>query len=233
MIPDWKKLSKEQKKIEAREMELYSAMIDNIDHHLGRLFKHLKKTGAYENTLVIFFSDNGANGTEMHQYPGTDEAWLDRNSDNRYENMGRRFSQDCDRVPAWAQVSMTPFRLFKAFTTEGGIRSPLIISGPGVVRPGSPQRCLCPRHGYLQLPFSMQRVLSTRGLPIRGAKWNPSVVATMMKVLNGNSKFIYDNDTAVNWEMLGFRAVRKGDFKLVWLLDSFWEVMIGSSMILQ
>ena len=103
-ITDWDDLSREQRKIEAREMELYAAMIDNIDYHLGRLFKHLEKTGAYENTLVIFFSDNGANGTEMHQYPDTDEAWVDRNSDNRYENMGRQFSRVGPGLPGRRSV---------------------------------------------------------------------------------------------------------------------------------
>ena len=89
----WDKLTDRQRKSEARKMELYAAMIENIDHHLGRLFHHLKETGQWENTLVIFFSDNGANGAEMHQYPQTDKAWVERNSDNRYENMGRPFSR--------------------------------------------------------------------------------------------------------------------------------------------
>ena len=219
MIPDWENIPEKQRKVEARRMELYSAMVENIDYHLGRLFKHLKKTGAYENTLVIFFSDNGANGAEMHQYPGTDEAWLDRNSDNRYENMGRRFSRIAQGA-AWAQVSMTPFRLFKAFTTEGGIRSPLIISGPGVISRGAHS------DAFAHVMDITATILDAAGVEhpgtsYKGRKVEPLRGRTMMKVLNGKSNFIYDNDTAVNWEMLGFRAVRKGDFKLVWLSIPF------------
>jgi arylsulfatase len=219
MIPDWEKLSQEQKKIEAREMELYSAMIDNIDHHLGRLFKHLKKTGAYENTLVIFFSDNGANGTEMHQYPGTDKAWVDRNSDNQYKNMGRQFSR-IGPGPAWAQVSMTPYRLFKGFTTEGGIRTPLIISGPGVAGKGGQN------DAFAHVMDISATILDAAGVDHPGTSYKGRKVESlrgrsMMKVLNGKSDFVYDNDTAVSWEMLGFRAVRKGDFKLVWLPKPF------------
>ena len=215
MIPDWENIPEKRRKVEARRMELYSAMVENIDYHLGRLFKHLKKTGAYENTLVIFFSDNGANGAEMHQYPGTDEAWLDRNSDNRYENMGRRFSRIAQGT-AWAQVSMTPFRLFKAFTTEGGIRSPLIMSGPGVISRGAHS------DAFAHVMDITATILDAAGVEhpgtsYKGRKVEPLRGRTMMKVLNGKSNFIYDNDTAVNWEMLGFRAVRKGDFKLVWL----------------
>jgi len=214
-ITDWEDLPKEQRKIEAREMELYSAMIDNIDYHLGRLFKHLEKTGAYENTLVIFFSDNGANGTEMHQYPDTDKAWVDRNSDNRYENMGRQFSR-VGPGPAWAQVSMTPYRLFKGFTTEGGIRTPLIISGPDLVGKGKHN------DAFVHVMDISATILDAAGInhpgmSYKGRKVEPLRGRSMMNVINGKSDFVYDNDTAVSWEMLGFRAVRKGDFKLVWL----------------
>jgi arylsulfatase len=215
MIPDWKDLPEEQRKIEAREMELYSAMIENIDHHLGRLFTHLQKQGTFKNTLVIFFSDNGANGNEMHQYPGTDKAWLDRNSDNRYENMGRQFSRVAPG-PAWAQVSMTPYRLFKGFTTEGGIRTPLIISGPGLINRGERS------DAFTHVMDISATILAAAGVDHpgkshKGRKVEPLRGRSIMNVLNGTSDFVYENDTAVSWEMLGFRAVRKGDFKLVWL----------------
>jgi arylsulfatase len=215
MLPAWETLPEELRKIEARSMELYSAMIDNIDHHLGRLIKHLKKTGDYDNTLIIFFSDNGANGNEMHQYPDTDKAWLDRNSDNRYENMGRKFSRIA-QGPAWAQVSMTPFRLFKGFTTEGGIRSPLIISGPGVTNLGTHN------DAFAHVMDITATILDAAGVDhpgtsYRGRNVEPLRGRSMMKVLSGKAEFVCENDTAVSWEMLGFRAVRKGDFKLVWL----------------
>ena len=218
-ITDWKNLSKEQRKIEAREMELYSAMIDNIDHHLGRLFKHLKKTGAYENTIVIFFSDNGANGTEMHQYPGTDKAWVDKNSDNRYENMGRKFSR-IGPGPAWAQVSMTPYRLFKGFTTEGGIRTPLIISGPGVADRGSRS------DAFAHVMDIAATILDTAGVDHPGTSYKGRIVhplrgRSMSKVLRGKADIVYEDDTAVCWELFGYRAVRKGDFKLLWLPAPF------------
>ena len=215
MIPDWKDFHEEQRKIEARRMELYSAMIENVDHHMDRLFKHLKKMGVYDNTLIIFFSDNGANGNEMHQYPDTDKAWLDRNSDNRYKNMGRRFSRVA-QGPAWAQVSMTPFRLFKGFTTEGGIRSPLIISGPSVAKPGTRSDAFA---HVMDISATILEAAGVDhpGISYKGRKVAPLLGRSMLKVLNGKSDVVYDNDTAVSWELLGFRAVRKGEFKLVWL----------------
>jgi arylsulfatase A-like enzyme len=215
MLPAWESIPEELRKSEARRMELYSAMIDNIDYHLGRLLTHLKKTGAYENTLVVFLSDNGANGNEMHQYPDTDKAWVDRNSDNRYENMGRQFSRVAQGT-AWAQVSMTPYRLFKVFTTEGGIRTPLIISGPGVADQGTRS------DAFVHVMDITTTLLDAAGVDhpgefYKGRKVEPLRGRSMMNVLSGKSDFVYDNDTAVCWEMLGFRAVRKGDLKLVWL----------------
>jgi arylsulfatase len=72
------------------------------------------------------------------------------------------------------------------------------------------------------------------GKSYKGRKVEPLLGRSIMKVLNGKSDFVYENDTAVSWEMLGFRAVRKGDFKLVWLPLPFgnhnWQLrkeMIG------
>ena len=190
MLPAWETLTKKQQKIEARRMELYSAMIDNIDHHLDRLFTHLKKTGDYNNTLIIFFSDNGANGAEMDRYPDTDQAWIDKNSDNRYENMGRRFSRIAQGT-AWAQVSMTPFRLFKGFTTEGGIRSPLIVSGPGVTNHGSHNDSFS---HVMDIPATILDAAGVKhpGSSYKGQKIEPLRGHSLMKVLNGKSNFVYD-----------------------------------------
>ena len=151
----------------------------------------------------------------MHQYPGTDKAWVARNSDNRYENMGRQFSR-IGPGPAWAQVSMTPYRLFKGFTTEGGIRTPLIISGPGLTNKGGRN------DAFVHVMDISATILDAAGvdhpmMSYKGRKVESLRGRSMINVLSGKSDFIYDNDTAVSWEMLGFRAVRKGDFKLVWL----------------
>jgi len=219
LSPEWESLTDEDKKREARKMEIYSAMIDNVDYHLARLFKHLKKTGDYNNTLIIFFSDNGANGALMNQYPDTDQVWIDRNSDNRYENLGRRFSR-IEQGPAWAQVSMTPYRLFKGFTTEGGIRSPLIVSGPGVTNNGSHNDSFC------HVMDISATILETAGVQHPGSSYKGKEIETLrgqslVEVLNGKSDSVYDNDIAVSWELFGRRAVRKGDLKLVWLPDPF------------
>lgn len=215
----WDKLTDSQKKIEARKMEVYAAMIDNIDHHLGRLFRHLKKTGQWDNTLVIFFSDNGANGAEMHAYPETNKAWVERNSDNRYENMGRQYSRIATG-PAWAQASMTPYRLFKSFPAEGGIRSPLIVCGPGVDKPGTRSDAFTHVMDIAATILDVSKTPHPRQSYI-GRKIERLRGRSLLPVLRGKTEFVYKNDIAVNWELFGCRAVRKGDFKLLSLPKPF------------
>ena len=200
-------------------MEVYAAMIANIDHQLGRLFGHLKKAGQWEDTLVIFLSDNGANGLQMHQYPHTDEAWVERNSDNRFENLGRQYSRMA-AGPAWAQVSMTPFRMFKNFVAEGGIRSPLIVAGPGVEKPNT-------RSGAFSHVMDIAAtILEASQTPHPGTSYKGRKVErlrgrSLSPVLSGRASVVYEDDTAVSWELFGMRAVRKGDYKLLWLVKPF------------
>ncbi len=219
MAPAWRDLTKEQKKVETKRMEIYAAMVENVDFHIGRLFQHLKKSGVYQNTLVLFFSDNGANGAEMHMYPDTGESWVKRNSDNRYENMGRRFSRIAQGM-AWAQVSMTPFRLFKAFPSEGGIRSPLIVNAPDIAVRGS-QSDAFTHVMDIAATILDQAGVKHPGTSFKGRKIHPLRGRSIMNVLRGKSEIVYDNDTAVCWELFGFRAVRKSVFKLLWLPKPF------------
>ncbi len=215
MIPAWEDLTDEQKKMEARRMEIYAAMVENVDFHLGRLFQHLKDSGDYQNTLILFFSDNGANGAEMHMYPATDEAWVIRNSDNRFENMGRRFSRIAQGM-AWAQVSMTPFRLVKALPTEGGIRSPLIINTPDIAIRGSQSNAFT---HVMDIAATIldQAGVKHPGTSYKGREIHPLRGRSMSNLLRGKSEIVYDENTAVCWELFGFKAVRKGDLKLLWL----------------
>ena len=218
-VPAWEELTDQQKKVEARRMEIYAAMIAYVDHQLGRLFGYLKESGEWDNTLVIFFSDNGANGLQMHQYAGTDEAWVERNSDNRFENLGRQYSRIA-AGPGWAQASMTPFRMFKLFVAEGGIRSPLIISGPGVEKPGTRSDAFAHVMDIASTILGASRT-SHPGTSYKGRKIEPIRGKSMLPVLSGKADVVHEDDIAISWELFGMRAVRKGDFKLLWLPEPF------------
>lgn len=107
-------------------MELYAAMIEYMDDQIGRLIDHLKKSGKYDNTLIVFLSDNAAAGEDMaeliNKLAPTAKDWFAKTFDNRIENWGRPGS--CvEYGPPWAQVSSVPFRLFKGVVAEGGVRT--------------------------------------------------------------------------------------------------------------
>ncbi len=123
----WNSLSIEEKMKEARKMELYAGMVDNLDYNIGRLIAYLKDIGKYENTLFVFMSDNGAGHRDFinnDNYKHLKEYYNDD-----YENMGNENSY-VSYGPQWAEAGSSPFRYFKDYTTQGGINTTMIISGP-------------------------------------------------------------------------------------------------------
>ena len=220
MVPAWDDLPPEQRKVLARTMEIYAAMVENTDFHIGRVLDFLHESGRLDNTLVLFFSDNGANGAPMHSYPDTDEAWVERNSDNRFENLGRRGSRIA-QGPGWAQASVTPLRLFKGFIAEGGIRSPLIISGPGVK--GSGKRVDAFTHVMDITPTFLDIAGTTYPAEHKGREILPMRGRSLVPVLAGTSRSIRTEDDPVGWELLGWRALRMGQWKITWIDAPFGE----------
>ena len=129
-IPKWESLPKEKREHAAREMEVYAAMLEYMDMSIGRVFDYLKKEGMYDNTMIVFMSDNGANGALATTYPGNEDGKYLSSFNNEHDNLGLQNSY-AEMGPGWAQASTSPFRFFKTFVTEGGIKAPLIIKMPG------------------------------------------------------------------------------------------------------
>ncbi len=220
-VPEAVNLAPGPRAMSARKMELYAAMVENMDHHIGRLIEYLKKVGEYDNTLFIFFSDNGPEGTDLGamlrgrkgslnflfhaiNWSQTDPAAWGRAGS--YVGMGA----------PWAQVSATPFRLYKGWLAEGGIRSPLVVSGAGVHRQaGSINR------GVMHVMDVAATVLDIAGVthpssykgrevaPLQGKSWKP--------MLEGEADSPRGPEDWLGWELWGNRAIRKGDWKLLWL----------------
>ena len=126
-ITPWEDLNLEERRREARKMELYASMVENLDYHVGRLIDHLRSSGLYDDTLIVFMSENGAAGEDFYNVGGN-VPYLRENYDNTYENMGRPTSW-VSYGPQWAEAGSAPFSRYKGYTREGGIRTPMIISG--------------------------------------------------------------------------------------------------------
>ena len=126
-LPDWASLTDAERAYESRRMQIYAAMVDNMDEEIGRVLAYLDEQGIADDTIVLFMSDNGADGTATGA--GYDEA-----DDNSLDNLGNADSYVTVGAN-WARVSSTPLRLYKTYTTEGGTRVPAILRWPGRVAP--------------------------------------------------------------------------------------------------
>lgn len=128
-------------------MAVYAAMVDRMDQSIGRVVETLKRLGQYEDTVIMFLSDNGGCAEFMAE-DGWAKFMPDVHNDGRRIEMGNRpslrpggpltyMSYD---LP-WANVSNAPFRSFKHWVHEGGISTPLVVHGPATCgRPRSPMR---------------------------------------------------------------------------------------------
>ena len=132
---DWEGLSAGQRAYSAKNMEIYASMVDDMDTHIGRLTTYLKDTGLYENTVIVFLSDNGADSWSNDQGPPAILDWANT-FDNSYENAGQKDSFIL-YGKHWAGVSNTPLKDSKGNTSEGGIRVPMIVHLPQHIRTDS------------------------------------------------------------------------------------------------
>ena len=218
-IPAWNRLTDEQRQQAARKMELYAAMIEYMDDQIGRLIDHLKKTGKYDNTLIVFMSDNGAAGEDLaellNKLAPAAKDWFAKTFDNHPENWGRPGS--CiEYGPSWAQVSSVPFRLFKGVVAEGGIRAPFIVSGPGVKHSGGLNDSVL--HVMDITPTLLEAAEVDHPAKKDGSQIASMQGKSMWPLLADQEKAIRTDSDWLGWELFGNRAIRQGDWKLLYLL---------------
>ncbi|MFO0687430.1 MAG: arylsulfatase [Myxococcota bacterium] len=217
VIPAWGSLTPAQQKLSARRMEIYAAMLANMDYHIGRVLDHLEEAGSLDDTLVIFFSDNGAEPVELASlieaaFSPEARKWFQANFDLRPENWGKRGSA-VDYGPAWAQVGSVPFRGFKGYVAEGGIRSPLIVAGPGVRHAGDINTSLLHVMDIAPTLYELAGAQHPSKRP--GSTITPLQGKSLVPLLTGSADSVRGDRDWVGWELFGNRAVRKGDWKIL------------------
>ena len=220
-IPAWDELSAEQQQLSARRMEIYAAMLANMDHHVGRVLDHLDRLGKLENTLVIFLSDNGPEAVEFAElvekvFSPDAKQWMETTFDQRPENWGKAGSV-VDYGAAWAQVGSVPFRLFKAYVSEGGIRSPLIVAGPGVKHRGAVNHS--PLHVTDLVPTLLELAGAAHPARSKGGELAPLQGKSLRPLLEARTEAVRSEQDWLGWELFGNRAIRQGDWKLLYLLQ--------------
>ena len=227
---DWNTLSEEDKRIQIRSMEIYAAMVDEIDQHVGRLLRFLEARNLLENTIVVFLSDNGAEGHDL------DETWpadqfpeirynIDTRHDFSYENMGKPGSYVL-YGPDWARTGNPAYRLHKGFPTEGGTRVPAFITFPKNFNAGV-------RDYFVSVLDVMPTILDLFEIPhpassSESSNLMPMSGFSMLPTLNGLRMVEGELERVFVGEILGKYFVRKGDWKLVFVTSPYgpseWEL---------
>ena len=213
--PQWDSLKEDQKHILDLRMAAYAACVDAIDQNIGKLVSKLKALNKYEDTILFFLSDNGACQEGGILGAGTEKEIRDPMSTSG--TAGPR----CGRV--WANASNTPFRFYKHFVHEGGMSTPLIVHWPaGIAK--EKYGSFVEHLGYLPdlMPTCLE--LAEADYP---AEWNghwihPMAGTSLMPLIQGDDKPIHTEP--VYWEHEGNRAMRDGDWKLVWAKNGPWEL---------
>jgi arylsulfatase len=215
-LPDyarrWDDLSADEKRVEAREMELYAAMTERFDHHVGRLIDVLRETGQFDNTVIVFFSDNGASGADVSGL-ADNVTFLPERFDLSYENMGR-INSFVYYGAEWAHAGTVPYRYFKQFAHEGGIRVP----GFAVLPPSMAEMIPGATTGaFLHVTDLFPTFLEFAGaaMPTESGKIAP-VGKSIVPLLRGDVAEVHE-DPAAGWELFGRRAIRRGPWKAAWL----------------
>jgi arylsulfatase A-like enzyme len=208
--PAWNSLSDEDKRLYAKRMEVYAGMLDNVDANMGRLLAYLDDIGEADNTVIVFMSDNGADNNEQDKaFPD----WYAANFDLSYERMGMPGSY-VNYGPGWAGASGTPLTLFKGAASEGGLRVPLIISGPAGIRSGVMSDSFAFVTDVTPTLLELAQVSPPTGTH-NGKDVHPIDGKSMLGYLRGENDYIHGPGEAVIYEMAGSAAIFQDGYKLV------------------
>lgn len=199
----WNKLTPEQQVFQQDKMAIHAAMIERMDQELGRVFHQLRRMNAWENTLILFLSDNGASAEIMVRADGHDPE-APAGSAATYLCLG----------PGWSTACNTPFRRHKTWVHEGGCASPLIVHWPrGIKETGTL------RHTPAHVIDIAPTLLGLAGLESR--RQVPSPGRTLSSTFTGDGKALH---AELWWLHEGHRALRQGDWKLVAAEGDPWEL---------
>jgi arylsulfatase len=210
--PRWRDLSAEERRVEARKMEIYAAMVSDLDRYIGQFIEYLDVRGELDNTLILFMSDNGPEAIRRDLFRGEPTAWVRECCDNRYENLGAGDSYVA-YGPNWARAGSVPFRRDKTTAFEGGIRVPAIAWYPSMIDAGTRSDELATVMDILPTFLELAGT-EHPGTQYRGRNVAPVRGRSLVSMLSGDAAAA--DPGTIGWELLRHSAVRNGDWKLVW-----------------
>jgi arylsulfatase A-like enzyme len=217
--PAWDSLSADDKAYKAKVLEAHAGMIENMDYNIGKVIQYLKDTGQYDNTLIVFTSDNGSSEPiEMKNLAtvGVEEANKFFNSfNNSVANIGN--ADSLVNYGAWGAVAaVSPFSYFKTTQGEGGVRPPFVMKLPGTSNQTEPDIV----NAFVHVNDMTPTFLDYAGVQPSGSTYNshpvhPIMGKSLKPLLEGEVEMVYADDESVSQEMFNNTAVWKGDWKAV------------------
>jgi len=210
-LEPWESLSDEERALGARGMEVYAGMVDNMDYHFGRVVKFLKDIGEYDNTIVMFLSDNGPSPWVSEEYPGNLGSEWFAQFNNSIDNIGQPMSHYAYGL-GWGSASAGPLDRFKMTVAEGGIRTPLIVAGPSI---DSGRQVDAFAYVWDLMPTLLDRAGVEQWRTFRGRDVEPIRGKSLTGVLTGSADSVYSDDDFVGGEMGNGKWMRQGRYKAV------------------
>ena len=217
-VKPWDQLTAAEMSNESKKMEVYAATAQAMDYNIGKVLDYLKKIGEYDNTLIIFASDNGGESQEVEDLKLTPDITSDVQKylltlNNTEANMGN-WNSLVSYGPGWAQVSNTPFKGFKGQLTEGGIRVPFMMKLPSSNQTHEIVNDFAT--GDDLVPTFLDYANATYPDTYKGNKIEPLAGKSMLPFLEQNNlaNLHPDNET-IPLEYLGQEAVYKGNWKAI------------------
>ncbi|PWY76941.1 arylsulfatase [Aspergillus eucalypticola CBS 122712] len=220
----WSELSLEEQKMSSTAMEVFAGMVECIDANVGKVVDYLASIDELDNTFVCFMSDNGAEGAAYEAYPLVKSGvlpHLQKYYDNSLENLGN-YNSFIWYGPRWAQAATAPSRLYKAYTTEGGVRVPFLARFPTSVQTSPQVQAGAITDQFATVMDLAPTILDMAGLKhpaptYQGREIVPMRGKSIYPWANGSAARIHPEDFIQGWETCGRAALRYGDWKIVYI----------------
>lgn len=218
-IPRWDELSEDQQRLAAKSMAVNAGALEAMDAELGHLIDYLKASGQYENTIFVVTSDNGPEGGDP--WDSAIQFWFDLSGYSReYDTLGERGSYVA-LGSGGASAAAGPNHLFKFHAGDGGLRVPLIMSGPGV-----PQAART--SAFTTMADLTPTILDLARVSDEAPEAKPITGRSLLPLLSGETEIVYGPEDAVGFSTSGQAALYRGRYKLVRNLpphgDSTWRL---------
>ncbi len=218
-VPAWNELSSDEQRNEAKKMAVYAAMVDNLDANVGRLIQHLKDIGQYDNSVIMFMSDNGTDPYDRSERGIYQEFFAANEYDNSYRNMGAGNSYPF-YGPGWAQVGSVHQSYYKFLPTEGGMRTPFILKLPKALEKGQNIDGFQNMDAFASVLDITPTLLDLADVEHPGTNYKERKIhvptgRSMIPYLKGTEDTLYASDETVSFELFGHASVFMGDWKAV------------------